>query len=359
MGKDTVRGDLALDTWNSLVKAALGGAGLALLAAGPLVHGGAAFPYLPHYAFTLGGLLVLVAATMRLRSLLIVLGFLALSAGLACTLAGNGDAQLNVAALALYSAAAVVLGAAGRNIAMAVPFLFVPLLIVAPAGSGWSESREAFALAWENALGRPLALAGLPAAMAVVGAVIGTVRVKRWVPVRPSAFPLLVLAGGLTMASLIVASFMPAQFAFVQTVAVRVALLSAVLGWVALAYQLGRVAFVWEAALACLLYVAGALFLDRHTQFPEAFGATLGITVATSLVPAALAGVGLLARKWIGKERPATPVTTERLKGWDEAEQRSFFMAATTAPSAPPKEAAPGTEDATPPEAAPDEPPRP
>lgn len=332
MAQDTVRGTLAVDTWNSFVKASLGGGGLGLLAVAPLVSGGSAFPYLPHYAYAIGGLLVLVAATMRLRSLLIVLGCLALTAGLACTLAGDGDPGLNLAAVALYSAAAVVLGAAGRHLGMAVPFLLVPVLVVAPLGTSWSASREAFSLAWEAAVGGPFPLAGLPAAMAVVGAVFGVLRVRKWVPVRPSAFPLLLMAGGLATASLIVASFLPAQYAFVQTVAVRVALIAAVLGWVALAYQVGRVAFVWEAATACLLFLAGALFLDRHTQFPDAFGPTLGITVAASLVPAVLAGAGLLARRWLGTERPATVQPTAQLKTWSAEEQRAFHMAAVTAP---------------------------
>ncbi|MHB1260681.1 MAG: hypothetical protein ACYC2H_03085 [Thermoplasmatota archaeon] len=347
MVQDTVRGALALDTWNSMVKASLGAGGLALLAVGPLVPSGGVFPYLAQYAYALGGALVLVAATMRLRSFLIVLGCLALTAGLACTLAGNGNADLNLAAVALYSAAAVVLGAAGRHIGMAVPFVLVPILIVAPLGTSWSGSREAFSLAWEAAVGGPFLLAGLPAAMAVVGSVFGALRVKKWVPVRPSAFPLLVLAGGLVMASLIIASLMPAKYAFVQTVAVRVALISGVLGWVALAYQIGRVAFVWEAAIACLLYLAGALFLDRHTQFPDAFGPTLGITVAASLVPAALAGVGLLARKWMGQERPATVQPTAQLKTWSAEEQRAFHMAAVTAPAAP-MPAAPAAPATTP-----------
>src|SRR5688572_27366586 len=163
MPHDTVRGAAAVDAWTSFVLASLGGLGLALLAVGPLVPSPASFPYLPQYAFVSGGILVVLAATMRLRSMLIVLGCLALTAGLACTLAGGGDPDLNLAALALYCAAAVVLGAAGSHIWMAVPFMLVPLLIVAPEGASWARSREAFSLAWEAAVGGTYLLAGLPA----------------------------------------------------------------------------------------------------------------------------------------------------------------------------------------------------
>lgn len=332
---DTVRGDTAVETWTSFVKAALGMLGLALLAVGPLVPRDSAFQYLPQYAFVAGAILVLVAATMRLRSMLIVVGCIALTAGLACTLVGGADPRINLAALMLYSAAAVILGAAGRHIGMAIPFLLVPLLIVAPYGPGWGESREAFGEAWEDAVGCPCLLAGLPAGLAVVGAVIGHLRTTKWVPVRPSALPVVLASAGILLASLIVASLLPDQYAFVRLVCMRAAVLAGVLGWIAVAYHVGRVALVWEAATACLLFLAGALFLDRQTQFPEAFGATLGITIAASLVPAALAGMGLLVRRWIGKERPATAPPTAKLKTWDEAEQRAFFTAATTAPALP------------------------
>ena len=334
---DTVQaGAVAVETWSSLVRAALGAFGLALLAVGPLVPRDTAFHYLPQYTFVIGGALVLVSATMRMRSLLIVLGCVALTAALACTLAAGADPDLNLAALALYSAAAVILGAAGRHLWMAVPFLLVPILIVAPQGTAeWAESRDGFAQTWEEVVGCPCLLAGLPAGMAVVGAAIGQMRDHQWRPVKPSAVPLLILSGGLLMASLVVGTLVPQQFAFVATVCMRIALLSAVLGWVALAYQVGRPAFVWQAAAACLFILAGALFLDRHTSFPEDLGPTLGITVATSLLPAVLAGMGLLVRKWIGKERPAVPVTTASLKGWDAAEQRSFMISATTAPYPP------------------------
>src|SRR5687768_16977606 len=132
MGQDTARTAVAVEAWDSLVKASLGALGLALLAVGPLLPRNASFAYLPQYAFTVGAVLVLVAATMRLRSMLIVVGFLALTAGLTCTLVGGGEPRLNLAALALYCAAGVILGAAGRHLWMAVPFLLVPVLVVAP-----------------------------------------------------------------------------------------------------------------------------------------------------------------------------------------------------------------------------------
>jgi hypothetical protein len=330
---DTVRGAAAVETWSSLVRAALGVLGLALLAVGPLVPRDTAFHYLPQYTFVLGGALVLVSASMRMRSLLIVLGCVALTAALACTLAAGEDPDLNLAALALYSAAAVILGAAGRNLGMAVPFLLVPLLIVAPQGTAdWAGSRDAFIETWEDAVGCPCLLAGLPAGMAVVGAAIGQMRQHQWRPVRPSAVPVLIASGGLLMASLVVGTLVPEQFAFVAVVCMRIAVIAAVLAWIALAYQVGRVAFVWQAAAACLFILAGALFLDPYTSLPEDLGPTLGITVAVSLMPAVLAGMGLLVRRWVGTERPAVPVKTAALKGWDEAEQRAFLVSATTAP---------------------------
>src|SRR5688572_97781 len=162
---------------------------------------------------------------MRLRSMLIVVGCLALTAGLACTLVGQGDPDLNLSALALYCAAAVVLGAAGSHSWMAVPFLLVPLLIVAPEGGSWTQSREGFSVAWESAVGGPYLLAGLPAGLAIAGAAIRQLRIAKWVPVRPSAVPLLILCAGLVTASLIVGSLLPPQFSFVQTVCMRVALI--------------------------------------------------------------------------------------------------------------------------------------
>lgn len=304
MVQATVRSAAAVDTWTSLVKAALGAFGLALLAGAPLVPRPEAFPYLPHYAYVAGGILVLTAATMRLRSMLIVLGCVALSAALAFTLVGDSTGERNMAALALYGAAGVIFGAIGRRSWMAIPFLLVPLLVVAPHGDSWTDSRAAFSRAWTDALECDCLLAGLPAGMAVVGAAIGELRRKGWPDVRPSAVPLLLLCAGLVMAGLVLGSLLPDSMATVRTMSLRAALLAGILGWVGLAYQVGRLSLVWEAAIACLLLLGGALFLDRATQFPEAIGPTLAITLATSLLPAVLVGVGLLVRAWIGKERP-------------------------------------------------------
>lgn len=306
LAQATVRPAAAIDMWTSFVKGSLGAFGLALLATAAFVPMPETFPYLPHYGYAVGALLLLVAATMRLHSVLIVLGCLALSAGLTFTLVGETDGDRNMAALALYSAAGLTFGAVARRFWMAIPFLLVPLLVVAPHGGEWNASREAFSAAWIAAVDCDCLWAGLPAGMAVVGAAIGEFRRHGWPDVRPSAVPLLIVCAGLVMSGLILASLMPDTLAFYRTVSLRTTLLAAALGWVGLAYQVGRLSFVWEAALASLLVLAGALFLDQATQFPDAFGLTLLLTVATSLVPAALAGVGLLVRSWIGKERPKT-----------------------------------------------------
>jgi hypothetical protein len=301
---ETVRSSTAVDTWTSFVKAAMGALGFGLLAVGPLVPRHTAFPALPIYAFAAGGLLVLLAATMRLRSMLIVLACIGLSAALACTLASAQQPLLNESALALYCGSAVVVGAIGRRFWMALPFLIVPILLVVPTGAAWSSSHEAAAAAWHQALDCDCLWAGLPAALAIVGAVVGEFRVNPWPAVRPSALPVLVAAAGLLMAGLIVASVLPDSFAFARTTCLRVALLAGVLGWVALAYQVGRRSFVWDAALACLLVLGGALYVDPDTRYPDSFDTAMVVTVLASLVPAALAGFGLLVRKWIGTERP-------------------------------------------------------
>lgn len=363
----TVRSATSVDAWTSLVKAFLGVAGLALLAAAPFVDAPAEFRSLPHYAYAVGGLLVVAAATMRLRSMLVVVACLAFTAGLGLALAGDPGGRRVLAALLLYGGSALLFGAVARRAWAALPFLLVPLLVVAPHGDGWAESREAFTSAWQDALGCECLLAGLPAALAVAGAALGQATRQGWPRVRPSALPLLLLCGGLVLAGLVVGTLLPAaRLDFYQAVAWRAALLAGVLGWVAFAYQMGRVALVWQAALACLVLLAGALFLDRGTQFPEDVGATLALTVATSLVPAVLAGAGLLARSWIGTERPRHAAAASPAPSGRRVDERSFF-AAPPPPEAvlptplatarlEPREPATGTEPSPEPEQGDDEP---
>jgi hypothetical protein len=343
MAQATVRA-ASVEAWTSYVKAALGALGLALLACAPFAPRSDAFPYLVHYVYAAGGVLVVVAATMRLRSLLVVLGCLALSAALTFTLVGDQDGERNLALLGLYAAAGLLMGAVVRRPWMAVPFLLVPLLVVAPHGGAWSASREGFATAWDEALECECLLAGLPAMTAVAGAAIGEFRRAGWPDLRPSALPLLILCAGLVMAGLVIGSLLPPSLATLRMVCLRVALLAGVLAWVALAYQVGRVALVWQAAVACLLLLAGALFLDRATQFPQALGPTLALTIATSLMPAALAGAGLLARQWIATERPkAVPRAAEART----AAERAFLAAAP--PTVETGESGPLLEDRRPP----------
>jgi hypothetical protein len=328
MPDDTVRPAVAIEAWTSLVLGGLGVVGLALLGVAPLLAAPAGFPALPFYAFGLGGVLVVAAATMRLRALLIVLGCLALAAGLAASVAGHGGPDASRSALAIDCGAAVILGAAARRTWMAVPFLFAPLLVVAPGpGGGWAGSRDAFAKAWVAALGGHHLWAGLPAGLAVVGAFVGSVRRYPWVPVRPSAVPLLLLCAGLGFAGLVVGSLLPDPLAFARTVCLRAALLAGVLGWVALAYQAGRFALVWQAALACLLTLAGAVFVNAGNDI--VIGRALAITALASLLPAVLAAVGLLVRLWVGTERPRVVVAAEPLAP-RPVDGRSFFAAAPT-----------------------------
>jgi len=308
---DTARSAVAVDTWTSFVKAGFGALGFGLLAVAPLVPRHTAFAALPLYCFVVGGLLVVLAATMRLRAMLIVLGCIGLTAALACTLASGGDARLNESALSLYCGAAVVWGAVGRRAWMALPFLLVPLLIVAPgAPAGWSHTREDFAVAWHDSLGCDCLWAGLPAALAIAGAIIGEFRRTPWPFVRPSALPVLIACAGVLMASLVLGSLLPDSMAFARTICWRAALLAGVLAWVALAYQVGRLSFVWEAALACLLVLGGAVWVNEATQELDT---SFLVTIAASLVPAVLAGLGLLVRKWIGTERPRPEVHVRKV----------------------------------------------
>jgi hypothetical protein len=308
MARDTVRPAVALEAWTSLVRAGLGAVGLLLLGVAPQVAAPASFPALPLYAFVLGGVLVVAAATMRLRSLLVVLGCLALAAGLAAGLAGRGDPAANRSALSLDCAAAVILGAAARRSWVALPFLLVPLLVLAPGPAhGWASSRDAFAFAWVAAVGRHL-WAGLPAGLALAGAFIGSARDRPWVPVRPSAVPILLLCAGLLCAGLVVASLLPEALAFARTACLRAALIAGVLGWVALAYQAGRLALVWQSGLACLATLAGAMLSDAgHDYLPDA---AAGATALAALLPSLLAAFGLLLRRWIGTERPRAITST-------------------------------------------------
>lgn len=286
-----------------MVKGVLGGIGFALVAAGPVLATPPEFPALRACVLVAGGLLVLVALTMRLRLMLVVLASLGLMAGLAATIAGHGDASANRAALALDCAAALAFGAALRRPWAAIPFLLVPLLIVTPSGTGWGPSHQAFAAAWTSSLGCEDCLwPGLPAGLALVGAAFGDLRARPWTPVRPSALPVLMGCAGVVVVTLVLASLLPGGLAFQRTVLLRAALLAGLLGWVGLSYQAGRLDFVWQAGATCLLVLVGALYADANTRYPDSFDATLLITVLASLMPALLAGVGLLVRQWIAVE---------------------------------------------------------
>jgi hypothetical protein len=298
MAPGTVQATVAVDTWTSLVRGGLGCAGLVLVAASPLAPT-AAVAHLPAYTAALGTLLVLVAATMRLRPLLVVLGCLGLSAALALTLLGGPD--LGLSAVLLYAAAALLLGAAVRQPWMAIPFLLVPLLIVAPTGSGWGESRDAFTSAWDDAVGCPCPLAGVPAALAVLGAAVGQLSSGPLPQVRPSAGPLLAAAVVLSASAFVAGSLVSGGLA---TAGLRLGVVAAAVAWVAFTYQAGRTALVWQSALACLLALLGALAVDAGTDSAHLLSLAMAATLLASLLPATLAALGLGLRRWKGRERP-------------------------------------------------------
>lgn len=308
------------DAWTALVRCAIGALGLTLLAVGHLVPTPEAFPALRAYAFVIGALLVLVGASARHAPFLALLGFIALAAGLAASIVGNGQPAASRAALALDSGAAILLGAVGRRPWMAIPFLLVPLLIVAAGPPGWGPEQEEFADAWHAAMGCECLWPGVPAALAVVGAAIGDATARPWRTVKPSGFGPFVLAVGTMGAALVLVSVTPVAWETARLVLARMALVAGILAWMAVAYQAGRVSFVAQAGIVGLLVLVGQLYADDAIRYPESYNLTLLATVLASLVPALLAALGLLVRSWIGTEGPDP----------DSKDLRPFFQEART-----------------------------
>lgn len=294
------------EPWTAPGKAFAGALGLTVLATGPLVPSPDAFPALRGYAYAAGALLVLWAASARHRPALTILGGIALAAGLTVSLLGQAQPLASRSALALDCGAAVLLGAVARRPWVAVPFLAIPLLIVASGTAPWGVGHEEFAPAWTTAIGCDCAwLPGLPVALALVGAVLGDAVVRPWPVVRPSALVAILSAAGLMAAGLVVRSVLPPAWPAARLALGHLALVAGLLGWVALAYQAGRRSFVVQAGLAGLLVLVGALHADATLLYPQAFDAMLLVAVAASLLPAILAALGLLVRQWIGQEPPA------------------------------------------------------
>jgi hypothetical protein len=292
------------ETWTALVKVAFGALGLTLLATGPQVPTPDEFPALRGYAFVVGLLLVLWAASARHRPFLAILGCIALCAGLAASIVGDGQPAASRAALALDSGAAILLGAVGRRPWMALPFLLVPLLVVAANPAGFGVSHEAFSESWQGAMGCECLWPGLPAALALVGAGIGEAAARPWVPPRPSAALLAIACTGLLMAAVVLRTVAPPSFEGARLWLGRTGLVAGILGGMALAYQSGRVAYVWQAGAAGLLLLVGQIYADASIV-PIVFDTALLATALASLVPAILVAVGLLVRQWIATDRPA------------------------------------------------------
>lgn len=314
-----------VELWTDLVKASFGALGLAMMATGPLVPTPAEFPALRTYAFVAGGLCVLWAATGRNRPLLTVLGFIALIAGLAASIVGAGRPLASNAALALDSGAAILLGAALRRPWAALPFLAVPVLVVAGGPPGWTLEHQDFAAAWERAMGCGCHWPGVPAALALLGAAIGDATARPWPRVRPSAMPVLAGSAGMLMAALVVASVMPGDWGTARLALTRVALVAGILAWVALAYHAGRRAFVVQAGAVGLLMLVGALYVDTTIRYPASFDLTLLANVLASLVPAVLAAVGVLVRQWIGSEGPDRTPTQVDVVGFLDDDAKATY----------------------------------
>lgn len=293
------------ETWTALVKTAFGALGLTLLATGPLVPTPAEFPALRGYAFVLGLLLVLWAASARHRPFLAILGCVALCAGLAASIVGDGEPLASRSALALDSGAAILFGAVGRRPWMAVPFLLVPLLVVAANPAGFGLAHEEFSTSWQGAMGCECLWPGLPAALALVGAGIGEATVRPWVPPRPSAAILAIACLGLVMAAVVVRTVTPPNLEEPRLWLGRLALVAGILAGMAAAYQSGRTAYVWQAGAAGLLVLVGQIYADASIV-PIVFDTAILVSALASLVPAILVAVGLLVRQWIATDRPAT-----------------------------------------------------
>lgn len=321
----TVRTVAEVELWTALVKAAFGALGLAVLAIAPLAPTPAEFPALRAYVFVTGAVLLLWAASSRHRPLLALLGLIALAAGLTASIVGDGQPMASRAALALDSGAAVLLGAVARRPYMAVPFLLVPLLIVAAGPPGWGPGHQEFAEAWTAALGCECLWPGVPASLAIVGAAIGDATARPWPAVRPSAVLLVVGCLGLVMAGLVLWSIAPAAWDLARLVLARLALLAGILAWIAVAYQAGRPLFVVESGMVGLLVLVGRLYADAAIRYPGSFDLTLLATVLASLVPAVLAGLGLLVRQWIGTERPDASGLPPGMSGFFREDEKGTY----------------------------------
>jgi len=275
------------------VAVALLGASLLALAPSLAPRGGTGFQYLPEYASVVGALLVLWAASLRMPALLAALAFILSGAAFASALAGPGHADVQRSSMGLLCAAAILMGSAVRGPWVAPLFLFAPLAIEQVATGTWNLGREAFSAQWAVAIGCDCPTAGFPAALAV----------PPTEPARPSALGPLLASVCVALAGAVVFTILPASLESWQGAALWVMGIAAAAAWLLLAYQLGRWWLVLDGFLAAAAALGGAAYSGHALVDAVPLGAGVGLVIAMSLIPAALAAIGVLLRMAFRKHR--------------------------------------------------------
>ncbi|HUR61815.1 MAG TPA: hypothetical protein VM286_05560 [Candidatus Thermoplasmatota archaeon] len=296
-----------LDSGTVLGHLAVGLLGASLLALAPsLDPSGGGFQYLPEYAAVTGLLLVGWAATLRMHALLAVLAFVLSLAAFASTVAGPGHVDVQRSAIGLLCASAIVMGAAVRGPWVFPLFLFAPLAIEQVATGTWNLGRADFSAQWASAIGCDCPVAGFPAALAVLGGLVGRAVASPMPVPRPSALAPLLGCFCVLVTAAVAYTVLPASLDFWRTTAVQAMVMGGALGWVLLSYQLGTPWSVLDGFLACFLILAGIAYAGHELASVFSLSDGLAIAFVVSLVPAALAGVGILMRMWLGRGRHRT-----------------------------------------------------
>lgn len=285
------------------VGVALLGAALLAIAPSLVPKTPGAFPYLPEYAAVVGILLVGWAATLRMHALLAAMAFVLALAAFASALAGPGHVDVQRSAIGLLCAGAILMGAAVRGPWVFPLFLFAPLVIEQVSTGTWNLGRPEFSTQWAAAIGCDCPVAGFPAGLAVLGGLVGRAVANPAAPARPSALAPLLGCFCVVVTGAVAVTVLPATLGFWATTAVQAMVLGGALGWILLSYQLGTPWSVVDGFLASFTILAGVAYAGH--DLVRVFSLTDGLAIAfvVSLVPATLAGLGVLLRLWAGRGR--------------------------------------------------------
>ncbi|MFO1535239.1 MAG: hypothetical protein ABR586_06195 [Thermoplasmatota archaeon] len=295
----------ALDSQTVLGHAAVALLGASLLALAPSLAptDGSGYQALPQLAAVVGALLVGWAATVRMPSLLAALGFVFCLAAFASTVAGPGLPQVQRSSVGLLCASALLMGAAVRGPWVAPLFLFAPLIIEQVATGSLNLGRQEFSAQWVNAIGCDCPVAGFPAGLAVLGGMLGRAVATRHEWPHPSALAPLVGAFCVLVAGWVAATVLPDGLASWRDVGAQAMALGGALGWIALAYQLGTWWSALDGFLASVFILAGAAYAGQDLVQAVSLPNGLLLAFVVSLVPAALAALGVLLRRWLTHKR--------------------------------------------------------